>query len=69
MIPSVVTLKIYSTVGALVTELVNEYQPAGTYYIHWDGTDAKGQQVASGVYFCRLDVDKQSTTRQMIFIE
>lgn len=67
--PSVVTLKIYSAMGALVTKLVHEYQPAGTYCVHWDGTDSKGQQVASGVYFCRMEVDTQSTTHQMILIE
>ncbi len=43
------TLKIYNSLGAEVTELVNEYKAPGEYEIEWN---AEG--FASGIYYCRL---------------
>jgi len=52
--PSLVTLKVYDMLGREVTTLVDENQFAKTYSAVWDGTDSKGQSVASGVYLYRL---------------
>ncbi len=43
------TLKIYNSLGAEVTELVNEYKIPGEYEAVWN---AEG--FASGIYYCRL---------------
>lgn len=34
--------------------LVNERQEAGSFTATWDGTDAQGQRVASGIYLYRI---------------
>jgi hypothetical protein len=52
--PSLVTLKVYDLLGREVKTLVNEQQFAKTHSAVWDGTDHKGQQVASGMYLYRL---------------
>ena len=66
------SLKIYNTLGQEVKTLVNEEQPAGNYQVLWDGRDSSGKQVASGVYFCRLEVTggrfKVEKTRKMVIL-
>ena len=51
---SQVTLTIYDVLGQEVHSLVNEWQPAGTYQVAWDGRAGSGHQVASGLYFYEL---------------
>ena len=40
----------------------------GEYTVQWNGTDAFGRQVASGTYFCKLQLDEWSVTRQLVFL-
>ena len=50
-------LNIYNIKGELVRSLVNGRLAGGQEYAFaWDGTDARGQQVASGTYFARLRI-------------
>lgn len=42
-----------------------EYGLPGRYQAYWDGTDANGRQVASGIYLMQLTVDGVSQTRKM----
>jgi flagellar hook assembly protein FlgD len=39
----------------LVRTLVDEEKPTGQYTVSWNGTDAAGTKVASGVYFYRME--------------
>lgn len=55
--PHRTTLQIYNITGQLVRALVDEKQPAGDYRILWDGRDNSGNEVSSGVYFCRLKIE------------
>ena len=53
--PATVTLRVYSTAGRLVRELVSgEAMPAGPHEVVWNGRNEAGQTVAAGVYSCRL---------------
>ena len=49
------TLGLYDARGRLVRALVHAPAPASSGRFVWDGTDASGQPVASGVYFARLE--------------
>jgi Zn-dependent metalloprotease len=60
-----VELKVYNVSGQEVRTLVNDTKPAGAYDVRWDGRDAAGQRVASGVYFYRIVADGQSLTKKM----
>jgi flagellar hook assembly protein FlgD len=64
-----VSLKIYDIRGNLVRTLVNEVRDAGTYNVFWDGTDASGRNVASGVYFYRMTAGDFSQTRKMVLLK
>jgi hypothetical protein len=53
--PGVVALGIYDIAGALVAKLDPGVQGRGNYQVEWDGRDAWGQPVPSGVYFYRVE--------------
>jgi len=55
-----VTLTVYDLRGRAVKHLINGSVDRGRRSVVWDGTDATGEPVSSGVYFVRLrmgDVD------------
>jgi hypothetical protein len=49
-----VLLGIYDARGRLLRHLLGGQMPAGDHAITWNGQDALGRQVASGVYYCKL---------------
>ena len=47
--------------------LINsEMKDEGSYQVHWDGTNDKGKNLSSGVYFYKLIVGNNSKTKSMI---
>ncbi len=66
---SKVTLDVFNIKGQKVRTLVNETKAAGFYSSKWDGRDDNGNQVSSGVYFYRLNADKNSLTKKMILMK
>jgi hypothetical protein len=66
--PEWVSLRIYDAAGRLVRELVNETRPAARYEDVWDGRDGAGRQIASGMYFYRLDAGAFTQTKKMILL-
>ncbi|MGB3016199.1 MAG: YCF48-related protein, partial [Ignavibacteria bacterium] len=59
-----VDLTIYDTRGAIVENLVNEFQNSGSYKMDFDGS-----KLPSGVYFCQITAGKFSASRKMILIK
>jgi glucose/arabinose dehydrogenase len=51
-----VSIDIFNAAGQRVTKLVRAMRRAGNYEVYWDGRDALGNDVASGVYLCQLRV-------------
>ena len=69
--PAEVTLQIYAINGSLVRTLILGHQPAGIYEsrsraAYWNGKNAQGEPVASGLYFYTLTAGKFSATRKML---
>jgi len=64
-----VTLKVYNIRGTLVRTLVDEVREPGTYSVFWDGKDEKGRQVASGVFFYRMQAGDFVQTRKMVLLK
>ncbi|MCK4271902.1 SBBP repeat-containing protein [bacterium] len=62
------TLEIFNASGQRVRTLVDGEQPAGQNTITWDGWDDGGRQVASGVYFCRLQTNHFQETIKMMLV-
>lgn len=67
--PGNVRLTVFDVLGRRVQVLVNGDMPAGTHTITWDGRNAAGQMVASGVYFYRLETPVGAMTRSMILMK
>ncbi|MBT4496269.1 MAG: T9SS type A sorting domain-containing protein, partial [Gemmatimonadetes bacterium] len=63
-----VDLALYNITGQRITSLINGYREAGTYILHWDGRDAQGQALASGVYLYRLRTRRQVETRKLLLL-
>lgn len=54
-----VNVRIYNIMGQIVRTLANGVQMSGgEHTVTWDGKDNAGNPVASGVYFCNVNVDK-----------
>ena len=69
-----VLLSIYDVDGALVRELDLGHQGAGYYTdrsraAYWDGRNAWGEGVASGVYFYQFSAGDYSATRKMLILK
>jgi flagellar hook assembly protein FlgD len=64
-----VRIDIFNIMGQRVVRLVDERQPAGNYNILWDGTDAGGREVASGIFIYRLVTDDFSADKKMILLK
>ena len=62
-------IDIYNVAGQQVKTLVESIKPAGTYAVTWDGTDADGKQVTSGVYFYRILAGQFSQTRKLMLMK
>lgn len=63
-----VSVKIYSLSGQELVTLFSGTEGVGEYSAHWNGTDAFGRKVASGTYFCKLQMDDWSVTQRLVFI-
>jgi hypothetical protein len=63
-----VSLRIFDAAGRLVRVLVDEHRDAGTYEAIWDGRNGGSTEVASGVYFYRLDTVAFKETRKMVLL-
>jgi len=63
-----VRLSILDARGALVTTLLESARPLGPHTVTWDGTDASGARVGSGIYFYRLESLDRIATRKMTLL-
>jgi hypothetical protein len=61
-----VSLDIYNVLGQKVRTLVNEPLAANNYEVEWDGRNETGSEVASGIYFYKLQTDNFVNTKKMI---
>jgi hypothetical protein len=67
--PSRITLKVYNLLGKEVMTLVdNELKEAGYHTAIWNGRNAVGDGVVSGVYFIRIRVGNFVQTQKMLLI-
>lgn len=61
-------LTVFDIRGRRVKLLVSEVLPQGEHARAWDGSDDSGRQVASGVYFCRLQVAGEVQIKKMVVV-
>ena len=71
---SSVSVSIYDTTGKLVRTLSLGFQSAGFYNsreraAYWDGRNALGERVASGIYFYQLTTPAFQQTRRLVIVK
>ena len=69
-----VRITIYNAQGVVVRSLSLGHQSAGYYTdreraAYWDGRNALGEQVASGVYFYQFETAEMSSMRKMVILQ
>jgi hypothetical protein len=64
-----VTVTVYDLLGRSVATLVDGEYPAGQHVLTWDGTTGRGQTVASGQYFVRLQTANKFQTRPITLLK
>ena len=69
-----VRITIYNTHGVVIRTLEFGHQSAGYYTgreraAYWDGRNALGEQVASGIYFYQFETDDMSSMRKMVILK
>ncbi|UCG50700.1 MAG: hypothetical protein JSW58_10880 [Candidatus Latescibacterota bacterium] len=62
---SSVNLAVFEVSGRHVVTLINEVLPAGHHFVDWNGRNATGHPVATGVYICRLRAGKSQLSTKM----
>ena len=72
--PADVTFTIYAVNGQVVRRLTLGHQLPGTYQsksraVYWDGRNAVGEPIASGIYFYTLSAGDFAATRKMLIIK
>ena len=59
-----VNLLIYNSTGQLITQLIDEYQSAGTYQVNFQAID-----LPSGIYFYQLSTPSFTETKKMVLVK
>lgn len=62
-------LQVFDLRGRLVKTLINGPRTAGPQSVTWDGRDARGARVSSGVYLYRLQAGDQVQQRKMTLVK
>ncbi|MCF7911946.1 MAG: T9SS type A sorting domain-containing protein [Candidatus Cloacimonetes bacterium] len=64
-----VTIDIYNVKGQKIRTLVDDTYEAGIHPVTWNGTNANGSEVPSGVYFYKTKFGKYTTSKKMILMK
>ncbi len=63
-----VRIKIFNLFGQEISSLVDEEKEAGRYDVQWPGEEDQNRQLASGLYWVRLESEGSIISRKMLLI-
>ena len=64
-----VTVKIFNSQGQFVADLVDDTLAAGNFETTWDGKDANGVEVSSGVYVYKISAPGLDLSKKVTFLK
>jgi hypothetical protein len=67
--PGHVRLEVFNILGQCVRVLNDKEMPAGRHTAVWDGTDDNGSDIASGIYFYRIQYGDFNKSRKMLLLK
>jgi hypothetical protein len=62
-------LEVFDVSGKLVKSIASGVYSPGPHQVSWNGTDAKGNTVSSGIYVYRLTSGKKTMSKKMILLK
>jgi len=62
-------LTVFDVAGRPVRDLVKGWREVGRYEVTWDGLNGAGNEVASGVYLCRLEAPGHTETKKVVLLK
>ncbi len=68
-VPSHVNLSVYNVLGQKVITLEKGWVNTGNHQTLWNGKDAQGSAVSSGLYFYSLEVENFRKVKKMLFLK
>jgi hypothetical protein len=63
-----VHLSVFDVTGRKVCDLADQWMPVGNQQVVWDGTDAQGFPLSSGMYWLCLDAPNLRGTQELVLI-
>ncbi len=71
---SSVKLTVFNVLGEVVSELINDFQSAGTYNVSWNAKSMSGAALSSGIYLYKIQAVGNSgkeyiETKKMVFLK
>ena len=64
-----ISIVIFNLKGNKVMSLVDDYQSAGMYAIHWNGKNEQGKSVSAGMYIYSLQAGSYRQTKKMVLLK
>lgn len=65
---SPVVLEIYNMLGQKICTLVDDIQNTGQHTVKWDGLNASGEDVSSGIYIYQIKTNDFTASRKLVLI-
>ncbi|MBP7460924.1 MAG: T9SS type A sorting domain-containing protein [Candidatus Delongbacteria bacterium] len=62
-----VTIEVFNIIGLSVTKLTDEIFPAGKNTIQWYGKNSNGENVASGIYLCKILINDSQFVEKILY--
>jgi len=62
-------LEVYNMLGQRVVTLLDQKVESGYKTVYWNGTDYSGHQVASGIYFYKLNTETKEIIKRMLLVK
>ena len=63
-----VRVDIFDVKGRRIVNLLRTVKDGGRQTLSWNGIDARGEPVQSGIYYCRLTAGKRLLTNKMVLV-
>jgi len=64
-----VSIIIYDLMGREIKTLVKQVSAPGRYSVNWNGRNQFGKQIASGMYFYRMETPEFQSVKKLIFLK
>jgi flagellar hook assembly protein FlgD len=64
-----IDMAIFNINGQLIQTLKSGIQPAGAHSVVWNGKNALGELVGSGVYIYSLSTPEKTVSKRLIFLK